>query len=179
MNSEVIHALNQIVYYVDEYKKGNPDVDAETMKIIAKETRHLTDKYKFYFLFYKLSLNILRLKSIFYVRDIYFDGRYITLTNNYLLDLYKYLEYSKYLREYAKICIKNKQYDDLDAAYILGVKLNEMLEAFTLYTEDVNKVLKEHNPSFSVSYPKNDYSLVDERKEEIEKLMMKLKKDPE
>ena len=179
MDYEVLHALNQIVYYVDEYKKGNPEIDEEVMKIIADETRHLTNKYKFYFLLYKFSLNIIKLKSIFYVRDILEDDRYVDLTNNYLLDLYKYLEYSKYLREYAKICLKNKQYDDLDAAYILGIKLNEMLETFTLYTEDINKVLKEHNGSFAACYPKNDYSAADERKEEIETLMMKLKKDPE
>ena len=179
MDYEVIHALHQIAYYVDEYKKGNPEISEEVMKIIAEEAKHLTNKHNYYFLLYKISLNIIKLKSIFYVRDILNDDRYVDLINNYLLDLYKFLEYSKYLKEYIKICIKNKQYDDLDAAYLLGVKLNEMLETFTLYTEDINKVLMEHNRSFAACYPKNDYTEANERKEEIETLMMKLKKDPE
>jgi hypothetical protein len=179
MDESVIQTISTILYYIDEYKAGNPDVDDQSMKMIAKQVLKLTSKNKMEFLFYKIMLNIVKLKTVFYSVNAFKDERFVNLSNQYISDLYMYYDYSVFLKNYIKECIKKKEYDHLDDAYILSVKLIQMMQAMSIYTEDINKVIKENCSWYGVCYPKNDYSDIENRKNEIKSLVMTLKKDPE
>ena len=178
MDESVIQTISTILYYIDEYKAGNPDVDDKSMKLIAKQVLKLTSKNNIEFLFYKIMLNIVKLKTVFYSISSFKDERFVNLTNKYLTDLYMYYDYSVFLKKYIKDCMKKKEYDHLDDAYILSVKLIQMIQAMSLYTEDINKVIRENCSWYGVCYPKNDYGETESRKNEIQSLVLALKKDP-
>ena len=107
------------------------------------------------------------------------DERFSDISSQYLKDIYTYLEYTDFLRNYMKESIKNKDYSQLDDAFVLSVKLEEMMQSLKLYTDDLYKILKEHTASYIACYPKNDYTESIQRKYEIETIVKKLKKDPE
>ena len=179
MSEEVIKALNEVLFYMDEYKKGNPEVDDATMKEIAKITKSQLRGNKIHFLFYKFMMAYIKIRIALVSYQTLQDERFTDLSNQYLMDIYMYMEYTDYLKEYLKNCIKNNDYNNLDDAYVLSIKLEEMMQSLGLYTEDIYKVLKENTASYIACYPKNNYDESISRKEEIESIIKKLKKDPE
>ena len=61
MDESVVQTISTILYYIDEYKAGNPDVDDKSMKLIAKQVLKLTSKNNIEFLL-KIS-NIIQISS--------------------------------------------------------------------------------------------------------------------
>ena len=179
MSEEVLQALNEVLYYVDEYKKGNPEVSEEEMRIIAKQVKGLLNGSKIHFLYYKLLMSYIKIRIALVSYQTIQDERFSDISKQYLKDIYTYLEYTDFLRNYMKESIKNKDYSQLDDAFVLSVKLEEMMQSLKLYTDDLYKILKEHTASYIACYPKNDYTESIQRKYEIETIVKKLKKDPE
>ena len=179
MSEEVLQALNEVLYYVDEYKKGNPEVSEEEMRIIAKQVKGLLNGSKVHFLYYKLLMSYIKIRIALVSYQTIQDERFSDISKQYLKDIYTYLEYTDFLRNYMKESIKNKDYSQLDDAFVLSVKLEEMMQSLKLYTDDLYKILKENTASYIACYPKNDYTESIQRKYEIETIVKKLKKDPE
>lgn len=179
MSEEVLQALNEVLYYVDEYKKGNPEVSEEEMRIIAKQVKGLLNGSKIHFLYYKLLMSYIKIRIALVSYQTIQDERFADISNQYMIDIYSYLEYTDFLRNYIKESIKNKDYSQLDDAFVLSVKLEEMMQSLKLYTDDLYKILKENTASYIACYPKNDYTESIQRKNEIETIVKKLKKDPE
>jgi len=179
MSDEIINALNQVLYYMDEYKKGNPEVDDAIMKEIAKITKSQLKGNKIHYIFYKLFMSYIKIRIALVSYETIQDERFVDLSNQFLIDIYIYKEYTDFLKKYLSECIKNNTYENLDNAYLLSIKLEEMMQALNVYIDDIYKILKEDTSNYIVCYPKNDYSEIKDRKDEINKLMLKLKKDPE
>ena len=179
MSEEIVKALNEVLYYMDEYKKGNPEVDDTIMKEIAKITKSQLRGNKIHFLFYKLMMSYIKIRIALVSYQTLQDERFADISNQYLMDIYMYMEYTDFLKDYLKNCIKNNDYNLLDDAYLLSIKLEEMMQSLGQYTDDLYKILKENTASYIACYPKNDYTESNQRKEEIDLIVKKLKKDPE
>jgi hypothetical protein len=179
MEDNILKPLNSIIYYIDEYKKGNPDVDESVMIMIAKETKGFIKHNKMWFIYHKLLMSYIKLRIALVSYETINDERFIDNSNNYLLDLYMYLEYTNFIKDYINKCLKNKEYDNLDDVYILVIKLDELLKSLNLYTDDIYKILNENTASYTAIYPKNDYTELNNKKAEIEAIIKKLKKETE
>lgn len=179
MGEEVFKALNEIIYYIDEYKKGNPEIDESIMKELAKQTKSMLKGNKIHFLYYKVLMSYIKLRIALVSYETIQDERFKDISNQFLMNIYMYLEYTEYLKSYLNSCIKNKEYEELDDAFILYIKLEELMQSLGIYTDDLYKILRENTASFSAYYPKNNYDEINAKKNEIEVIIKKLIKDPE
>ncbi len=180
MSDDVLHSLNEIEYYVDEYQKSNPEVGEDVMVTIAKEIKEFVNKNKLYYLYFRSLIIIIKAKAILCSSYVSEDERFNNIINKYLEDLSLYYEYAQYLKKHLDKCVKSKDYESLDDSYVLGVNLLQFLAYLKLYIRDIEKVAKEYSSSsYTVIYPDINYTSLNEKRNEIKAIIKKLKKDPE
>lgn len=179
MEAENLQGLSKVLYYIDEYKKGNPDYNASVMKIIAKEIKSHLISNKIKIVQYKWNISYIKLRIALKSYDTLTDAEFTDLSNSYLLDLYAYDEYIDFLKGKLNECIKSKDYSCLDDLCVLAIKLEDVPIIFELYSDDIAKVFLENVSTFTAYYPRNDYSESETVKNEIKDIISKIKKDPQ
>lgn len=151
MDSDTLIKIQQILYYIQEYENGNDEYYDAIIEIIkAIKSYHHTAKRKYT----RTKLILAFSKLATYVTNSYLKNErvYQRLIDNCYSDLEYYLESSKKLEEYTKACSKAKEYPDLEAAYILTIKLSLILENIMAYLKEI-RLMEKASTGLFVYYP--------------------------
>lgn len=154
MDSDILIKIQQILYYIEEYEQGNDEYYEAILEIVkAIKGYYNTAKRKYTRV--KVILAVSKLATHItnsYLKD---DRVYQRLIENCYVDLEYYLESSKKLEEYAKYCSKVGQYPDLEAAYILTIKLSLILENIMSYLKEI-RLMEKSSTGLFVYYPSDN-----------------------
>lgn len=154
MDSDTINKIQQILYYIEEYEKGNDEYYDAIIEIIkAIKDYHNTAKRnykrtKFILAFSKIATNV----TNSYLKD---ERVYQRLMDNCYKDLDYYFEASKKLENYVKLCSKTNEFPDLEAAYILTIKLSLILENIMAYTKEI-RLMEKSSMGLFVYHPSDN-----------------------
>lgn len=151
MDSDTLIKIQQILYYIEEYENGNDEYYDAIIEIIkAIKSYYSTAKRKYTRT--KLILSVSKLAT--HVTNSYLKNErvYQRLIDNCYADLEYYLESSKKLEEYANACSKTNEYPDLEAAYILTIKLSLILENIMVYLKEI-RLMEKASTGLFVYYP--------------------------
>lgn len=96
------------------------------------------------------------------------------MMDNCYSDLEYYLESSKKLEEYVKICSKTQEFPDLEAAYILTIKLSLILENIMDYTKEIRLMEKASTGLFTYYPSDNLETKVEANRRDVELLVKTL-----
>lgn len=154
MDTDIINKIQQILYYIEEYEKGNDEYYDAILEIInAIKDYHNTAKKN-----YKRTKLVLAVSKIAttvtnsYLKD---ERVYQRLMENCYADLEYYLSASKKLEEYVQACLKTNEFPDLEAAYILTIKLSLILENIMAYTKEI-RLMEKASTGLFVYYPSDN-----------------------
>ena len=154
MDSNIINQIQKILYYIEEYEQGNEEYYDAIVEIVkAIKSYHTTAKRN-----YKRTKIILAVSKVAthvtssYLKD---ERVYQKLINNCYTDLEYYLSASKKLDDYVNICLKTNEFPDLEAAYILTIKLSLILENIMAYMKEIRSMEKASTSLF-VYYPSDN-----------------------
>lgn len=154
MDLDTLGQIQQILYYIEEYENGNDgyyDAIIEIIKAIKAYQKTAKKNYKRT----KIVLSVSKLATLVtnsYLKD---ERVYQQMMDNCYSDLEYYLESSKKLEEYVKICSKTQEFPDLEAAYILTIKLSLILENIMDYTKEIRLMEKASTGLFTY-YPSDN-----------------------
>lgn len=146
---ETRQELQKILFYIEEYNKGNDEYDEELLTLLAVY-KHDMKSAKKYFLIFSLLIFYLD-KSIMLTRnELRQDSDYQSLIGYCREDIKYYLEVSKTLRKYIEECIKTDNYEAVDVVFLLTVKMGYVLSNITEYFSCIKNM--EHYANTFIQY---------------------------
>lgn len=166
-------ALEEVMGYVREYNTGNSEY-YEIVKYFAKNIKNTMCHSYRYWLSYQLYLLILETTVLIKNPSLLQNPSYQEVVVNYKKDLELYMEKANMLIKYLKLSIKNKDYQELESAYTLSLKLISFLGNFAAYFKEVSKTCTEYSSSFICIFPQKNYINHDEQLDEIDEYLKKL-----
>lgn len=146
IQEECRQEFQKIVFYIEEYNKGNKEYESELLSILASYKKEMLSARKYHLIFSLL---------IFYL------DKTIMLTNNQLRseddyqelmgycreDIKYYLSVSKLLKKYIEKCLKDENYEHLDILFLLTVKMSYVLNNVSDYFSYI-KSMEEYANTF-------------------------------
>lgn len=170
MDTDILIKIQQILYYIEEYENGNDEYYDAILEIV-KAIKGYYGVAKRKYTRTKLILAISKLTTHItnsYLKD---ERIYQTLIDNCYSDLEYYLESSKKLEKYTEVCSKKNEYPDLEAAYILTIKLSLILENIMAYLKEIRLIEKSSTGLF-VYYPSDNLETkAEENRKEVDTLV--------
>lgn len=153
IQEEYRNELQRILFYLDEYNKGNKEYEEDLLELLASYKMDMKSAKKYHLLFSLL---------IFYL------DRTIVLTNYHLRsesdykdligycrsDIKYYLEVSKLLMHYINKCIKEERYEHLDVIFLLTVKLSYVLSGISDYLAYIRNMEEYYGTFISYQIPR-------------------------
>lgn len=154
MDLEILEKFQQILFYIDEYEKGNEEYYDAIIEIINAIKDYKKTAKKNY-VRTKAILAVSKMATRVAAANLQDERIYQQMMNNCYDDIEYYYECSKKLEEYVNICLKTKEFPDLQAAYILTVKLSLILDNVMGYLKEIRMMEKSSTGLFTY-YPSDN-----------------------
>lgn len=148
---EIQKEIQKILYYIEEFENGNDDY-LEEMYVIIEALKDYTKYGKKSYMKAKFILLISKLTTFITDSNIMETDYYKELVGYCNEDIEFYLDSVNKLKEYNRLCKRTGDYPDLEAAYILTIKLSNILENFYAYIHEIRMIEKANSGMFSY-YP--------------------------
>lgn len=151
MDLETLQQIQQILYYIEEYEKGNEEYYDAIIEIVRAIKNYNTTAKKNYKRT-KIILAISKIATLVTNPNLKDERVYQRIVENSYNDLKYYLESSNKLEKYINICLKTNEFPDLEAAYILTIKLSLILDNIMAYIHEM-RLMEKSSTGLFIYYP--------------------------
>ena len=176
MEEDILKGIQIVEYYLEEYNKGNPEaftVLEEVAKGIKKNAKARTK----YYILYKIFNLVEKFKVYIVDSSLLEDPDYLKLMGFCESDIEYYTYIGKYLREYVDYVLKTNDFENIDNAFMLSVKMSMILHNITEYYKQINTMIEFANSSITcIGLTNRVEKLQLETKDEIEAIRLTLDK---
>lgn len=170
IQEECRQELQKILYYIEEYNKGDEQAEDELLTLLATYKKDMKFARKYHIIF---SLLIFYLdKSIMLTNNgLRQESDYQSLIGYCREDIKYYLEVSKILKKHISDCIKADDYEAVDVVFLLTVKMGYVLNNITEYFSYIKNMENYANTFIQYQIPGNFRDSGRDNIQEIEKAL--------
>lgn len=174
MDSELQQEIQKIIFYIEEFENGNDEYYYDMLEII-KALESYVRHAKCFYLKGKLIYIYSKIITFITANSILTDDFYNKLDNESKENLRLYIDSVNTLNNYNKICKKTGDYGNLDAAYLLTIKLSQVLANFFGYLSEIRTLENSTNSMFAYIPGTRKYENYNNTNEEVKILVKAIK----
>lgn len=167
---EIQKEIQKILYVIEEFENGNDEYLEDVIEVV-NSIKDYTHRTKSFYLKYKFILLVSKFVTLIYAFNLLSDNSYQHLDEYCHADLDYYMEASKHLSKYIKICSRNENYPDLEAAYLLTIKLSNILSNISLYLNEIRSLERSNNSMYRFISNKDFKYIREKSNGEVESLV--------
>lgn len=172
MDAEILQEINKLVYYVEEYNKGNEEYRIH-IEALTKAMLHFPRSKVKYFIYFKTLIKILELQVNILTPYLNEDEDVNILFEYCNLDIKRYYDAAKYVKTAAKKCLKEDNFEQLDTIYLLSIHLSLLLSGISDYLGKIRSIQSYSQSGIAFILPNN---IEKEREENLFEINACLKK---
>ena len=142
MEEDILRGIQTVEYYYEQYKNGeNEEETLIALEEIAKGIkRNAKARTKYYFL-YKIFNLVEKFKVFLADASLFNDPDYQEIMGFCEEDIAYYTNIGKFLQEYVNYVLKTGDFDSIDNAFMLSIKMSMILHNITEYYKQINTLI--------------------------------------
>lgn len=176
MDEDILRGIQTVEYYYEQYKNGDEEAII-ALEEIAKGIKNTTKVRTKYYILYRIFNFIQKTKAKLIDAELLENPQYQELLQFSQEDIEYYSYIGEYLQMYVNHVLSTNDFDNLDNAFMLSIKMSMILHNITEYYKEMNTMLEFANSSIQyVSYNTRAKELMNTTRNEMEALRKTLER---
>lgn len=179
MDEDILRGIQTVEYYYEQYKDGDEEALVALEEIAKGIKRNAKARIKYHLIYSVLNF-VQKMKVSLIDIEMLKDPNYQELIGFCQEDIEYYTYIGVLLQGFVEQALRTDNYDNLDDAFILSVKMSMILHNITEYYKEINTMLEfVDSPITYVGTTNRVKKLKEETRIEIEALTKSLRYDEE